>query len=103
MIRVLEDSSTLVLDALVLVFFPLIRNDSDPFLRLRPTCPANFPADAAADMALCLPTFCHSLLTVNKSSSSSSSHSLTVTHATESAHKRESESEGEGERGREES
>ena len=36
---------------------------------------ARVPRVVLPDRALCLPTFCHSLLTVNKSSSSSSSHS----------------------------
>ena len=34
---------------------------------------ARVPRVVLPDRALCLPTFCHSLLTVNKSSSSSSS------------------------------
>ena len=34
---------------------------------------ARAPRVVLPDRALCLPTFCHSLLTVNKSSSSSSS------------------------------
>ena len=38
---------------------------------------ARVPRVVLPDRALCLPTFCHSLLTVNKSSSSSSSLSLT--------------------------
>ena len=39
---------------------------------------ARAPRVVLPDRALCLPTFCHSLLTVNKSSSSSSSLALAL-------------------------
>ena len=43
---------------------------------------ARAPRVVLPDRALCLPTFCHSLLTVNKSSSSSSSSSTSATSPT---------------------